>query len=226
MYDLALFPTIGGHPWLTAEIAVVIVLVGQRAIGAWRRRPRTVRVIEERECPEDARAIAAEDQVLSTVAPDPPAELAERAAPVMVGAIPIIEEDDDPVEDWANGRPICPCCGCATDYDQWSTCSLCDWEEPLSPRPGWELAGSERNGLLAEARDRYRTTGSAIADDDRASWGGDLTSRERELRTRLRERCDYLRAGERPDASETWEEVDRLLEALRAEAERKRRDTD
>jgi cysteine-rich CPCC protein len=125
-------------------------------------------------------------------------------------------------EDWSDGRPVCPCCGCITERGAWVTCSVCDWEEPLADDPNLEIAATERDAILAESRERYRATGSVLSDEDRATWGGELTDREKRLRTKLREACDYLRVGDRPDASERFEEIDRLLAELREEANRKR----
>jgi hypothetical protein len=126
--------------------------------------------------------------------------------------------------EWANGRPLCPCCGYATTYDEFVPCALCDWEEPVAPEPGWEVATSERLSQLEVARARYAATGSALSPEDRGSWAGELTGRQVELRRELRAKLDYLKGGERPDTSESWEEVDRLLAALGEEAERKRTD--
>ena len=133
----------------------------------------------------------------------------------------------DPMsEDWSDGRGVCPCCECVTDYGPRRSCSVCDWEEPLAPNPDWEVADSERSAMLAEARERYAATGSAITDEERASWGGELTPREVELRAEVKRASHYLRTGDRPDATEAWERLDALLAELREEADAKRRDTE
>ena len=120
------------------------------------------------------------------------------------------------------GRTMCPCCGYATSYDRFFTCPLCDWAEPLAENPAWGVATSERDELPAEARRRYLTTGSALTPRDRATWAGELSTAPVTLRKRLQKRLAYLKDPERPDASETWAEVDALSTQLDEEAERRR----
>lgn len=129
-------------------------------------------------------------------------------------------------ESWTAGRVVCPCCGYPTDYPYSPTCSLCDWEEPRGESPEWRVARSEREAMLSEARASFIATGSAITEEERASWGGELTARELELRHELRAKLDYLRSGNRPDTFETWELVDALLFELEREARDKVRDDD
>jgi len=112
------------------------------------------------------------------------------------------------------GRTVCPCCGYATNYDRFLTCRLCDWAEPLAENPSWGVTASERDQLVAEARSRYLATGSALTLGDRATWAGELSSEQRALRKELQNRLEYLKDPERPDASETWAEVDALLTQL------------
>jgi len=117
-----------------------------------------------------------------------------------------------PDAEWSLDRPVCPCCGCIASHG--FVCDVCDWEEPLDSS-GAPIASPDRDALLAKARESYEATGSVMSVEERASWGGLLTPREIELRKRIRERCAYLRAGDRSDTSEVLEEVDRLLEELR-----------
>ena len=120
------------------------------------------------------------------------------------------------------GRTVCPCCGYATNYDRFFTCPLCDWAEPLAENAAWGVATSERDELLAEARSRYLASGSALTADDRATWAGELSREQLTLRKELQKRLEYLKDPGRPDASETWAEVDLLLPQLDEEAARRR----
>ena len=129
---------------------------------------------------------------------------------------PYVDPHSWPDEEWSSESPVCPCCHCIAQSGS-KSCFVCDWEEPL----GEDVEAGNRDALLAEARARYDATGSAITVEERASWGGLLTPREQQLRSEIRERCDYLRAGDRPDTSEVHEEIDRLLGQLQNEAKRK-----
>ena len=120
------------------------------------------------------------------------------------------------------GRTVCPCCGYATSYDRYLTCLLCDWAEPLAENPEWGVAASQRKQLLSEARERYLTTGSALHPTDHETWAGEWSREELRLRKELQKRLEYLKAGERLDASEAWAEVDALVARLDDEAERRR----
>ncbi len=123
--------------------------------------------------------------------------------------------------DWAEGRRLCPCCGYATDYTPARRCSLCDWEEPPEPVLDDDLpVPPNPDDLLDEARARYRTTGSALTPEERAEWLGPLTPSEIELRRQLHDRLEYLRTGDRPDSSETWETIGRIIDDLHREQER------
>lgn len=123
--------------------------------------------------------------------------------------------------DWAEGRRLCPCCGYATDYTPARRCSLCDWEEPPEPVLDDDLpVPPNPDDLLDEARARYRTTGSALTPEERAEWLGPLTPSEIELRRQLHDRLEYLRTGDRPDSSETWEAIGRIIDDLHREQER------
>jgi len=132
---------------------------------------------------------------------------------------PYVDPDSWPDEAWSSEAPVCPCCHCIAQSGS-KSCFVCDWEEPF----GEDVEAGNRDALLAEARARYEATGSAITVEERASWGGLLTTREQQLRSQIRERCDYLRAGDRPGTLEVREEVDRLLGQLQEEAKRKRVD--
>lgn len=129
---------------------------------------------------------------------------------------PYVDPDSWPDEEWSLDAPVCPCCHCIAQPGA-KSCSVCDWEEPLDE----DTAANERDQLLVMARERYETTGSAITTEERASWGGLLTSREAKLRSEIRKQCDHLRAGDAPDSTETLEEIGRLLAELREEEKRK-----
>lgn len=124
--------------------------------------------------------------------------------------------------DWAEGRRLCPCCGYATDYTPAHRCSLCDWE--ALPEPVLDddhLMPPDPDDVLDEARARYRATGSALDPADRVDRLGAPTPRELELRRQLHDRLEYLRTGDRPDSSETWDAIGLLFDQLHQAQERK-----
>jgi hypothetical protein len=133
--------------------------------------------------------------------------------------------------DWADGRPLCPCCGYPAMDDIDMPCVLCDWDEEEFPEseaehPALALgspqihvdSSAEREEALALARKNFATFGSAASTKEREEEGADpLTTNQIELRRKLRERFDYLKGGDRPDSSETWEAIDDLIKQLREE---------
>ena len=70
---------------------------------------------------------------------------------------------------------------------------------------------------LRVARASYRATGSALSPEVRADFHGVLTPRALDLRMQIRERLEYLRTADRPDASETWELIDHRFDELHDE---------
>ena len=110
-------------------------------------------------------------------------------------------------------------------------CVLCDWDEEEFPESEAEHpavvlgtpqihvdSSADREEALALARKNFATFGSAASPKDREEEGADpLTAKQIELRRKLRERFDYLKGGDRPDTSETWDTIDELIKHLREE---------
>jgi Cysteine-rich CPCC len=219
----------------------VLVAVGLAAVGLWgwtwlatrwRRRAHTLYVVGDEPrfdttTPVDAEPVAGTDDAparhprMQTEDADPDAD-AENSS-----GEPDSADESDAVapapwsEDWAGGRKLCPCCGYATDFRETHRCSLCDWDEPLTE--GLEhdvVTDPDRDDVLGEARARYRETGSSLVPAERARLRGTSTPEEIELRRQLRDRLEYLRSGDRPDNSETWEKIGRLFDQLHQQQER------
>ena len=237
---------------LAIGLVVVVLWVWTSLRARWRDRERTVYVLPDDATfgHEGARPAPPRTSPAATApAPVPPGESdatpGSASGPV---APPDTEADDtDGTEspavvapgapgaaaqappwapDWAEGRRLCPCCGYATDFTPAHRCSLCDWEEP--PQPVLDddhPMPPDPDDLLDEARARYRATGSALTPEEREEWLGPLSPNEVELRRQLHDRLEYLRTGDRPDGSETWEAIGRIIDDLHREQEHEGLDT-
>ena len=140
---------------------------------------------------------------------------------------------DEPLNvDWAENRPLCPCCGYPTAVDEFNeVCPLCDWSEaePDGERPSFTpllpslpqiqegLGAEEREQELALAKENVAKYGSVYPPGERPAELVVLNERQVNLRRELRERFEYLK-GDPPDISETWELIDGLLTGLREES--------
>jgi hypothetical protein len=135
---------------------------------------------------------------------------------------------DSQTPDWADGKPLCPCCGYPTATDEFNdVCVLCDWSEPESDDSllgsfRWEVLSTVQPGIGDEERERelrlakrnFAKYGSALSPEDRQRELGSLNERQVTLRRELRERFDYLKSDP-PDISETWDTIDGLITGLR-----------
>jgi hypothetical protein len=152
-------------------------------------------------------------------------------------------EDAEPVEpanpDWADKRPLCPCCGYPTAMDEFNdVCVLCDWSEEeeeddsllagfrfreadpaLRPPPLPVQAGrgaEEREAELTVAKQNFARYGSSLSPEEREKELGPLSEHRAALRRQLRDRFEYLKTDP-PDISETWDTIDGLITSLREE---------
>ena len=173
---------------------------------------------------ESAPAPGSSSTVGNEPSPDVGAEDQDAAGSTDTGAqeAAVAVNDAPPwAPDWAEGRRLCPCCEYATDYTPAHRCSLCDWEE--APEPVLDddhLMPPDPDDVLDEARARYRATGSALDPAERAERLRAPTPQEIELRRQLHDRLEYLRTGDRPDTSETWDAIGLLFDQLHQAQER------
>jgi hypothetical protein len=194
---------------LSGATLIALGAVGRAAKGLLRRRGKTLYVMD------------ATDAAAAEPSADDSAELSPDDA----------EDTASGAPDWADGRPLCPCCGYPAMVDIDMPCVLCDWDEEEFPESEAEHSGvllatplihvdssAEREEALALARKNFATFGSAASPQEREEDGADpLTTHQIELRRKLRERFDYLKGGDRPDTSETWDTIDDLIKQLREE---------
>ena len=143
-----------------------------------------------------------------------------------------VPPDEPSSPDWADNRPLCPCCGYPTAMDEFNeVCPLCDWSEaepdddppnlapllPSLPQIQAGLGPEEREQELALAKENFAKYGSVYPPGERPEELAVLNERQVNLRRELRERFEYLK-GDPPDISETWELIDGLLTGLRKES--------
>ena len=160
---------------------------------------------------------------------EPTAESVGAQSESSPGEVPPVEPRNP---DWADNRPLCPCCGYPTAMDEFNeVCPLCDWSEaepddelpqftpllPSLPRIEEGLGVEEREQELALAKENFAKYGSVYPPGERPAELAVLNERQVNLRRELRERFEYLK-GDPPDISETWELIDGLLTGLREES--------
>jgi hypothetical protein len=145
--------------------------------------------------------------------------------------------------DWADNRPLCPCCGYPTATDEFNdVCVLCDWSEeeeegeeedasllagfhfrqfdPVVPLPALPvqpgMGAEEREAELTLAKANFAKYGSSLPPEEREKELGPLSEHRAALRRQLRDRFEYLKTDP-PDISETWDTIDGLITSLREE---------
>lgn len=211
----------------------IVVLIAAAAFGVvqgiryWRRRPRVVEVYREGGA---ARTNAQPERAAERSAPPVDATSDEEYAADFV-AVPQWDLDapERPaVEDTVGAIWFrCGCCDYPVFPDgflpRYTTCPICDYEDARRDSDGFVEAASEQRKTDVDARNRFLQFGSVISPEERAEFDGALSDEEVRLRLEARRVFDYVLGGERPDASERWEEATGLLEAIR-DAERRRLD--
>jgi hypothetical protein len=216
---------------LSGATLIALGAVGRAAMGLLRRRGKTLYVMDAAghvvggEPPPDSSAGESAESSTDAAAAEPSADDSAELSPDDA------EDTASGAPDWADGRPLCPCCGYPAMVDIDMPCVLCDWDEEEFPESEAEHSGvllatplihvdssAEREEALALARKNFATFGSAASPQEREEDGADpLTTHQIELRRKLRERFDYLKGGDRPDTSETWDTIDDLIKQLREE---------